>query len=353
MFETQQDLFIGYRSSMACFLIRCFATAAAALTVGASVLIAATSAHAQTRAQTRAQIRVTRTFGTNGTGQGRFSRPTGVAVDSAGNVYVADSANCRIVRFKPSNFAGSFTTFGRMGPGIGEFESPQGVAIDKNGAIFVADSANQRVVRFHPSNFAGTFTSFGSFGSGTAQFKSPHGVAVDPSGSVYVNDSGNNRIVRFHPSNFAGSFVSMPYSPFEGRINSKGEMSADDLAVDKSGSVFVADAWKSRVDRFDFSRFDTTFTSFGTPGWNKGQFGRPTGIAVDKSGSVFVADSSNDCIVRFDPATFPASFIASENVRNRKGVTRQFWNPSGVAVDASGNLYVTDYGNHTIRKITP
>ena len=117
-----------------------------------------------------------------------------MALDISGNVYVADQSTQRIVRFNPSNFAGTFASFGGVrGSGSGQFAEPSGVAVDMAGNIYVADLDNFRLVYFSPSDFAGTFTSIGGF------VGAPTAVAVN-AGNVYVADFqglGNGRVVQY------------------------------------------------------------------------------------------------------------------------------------------------------------
>jgi len=124
-----------------------------------------------------------------------FASPSGVAVDSYGNVYVADTYNHRIQKFSSS---GTFITkWGSQGTGDGQFYSPSGVAVDSSGNLYVADTKNHRIQKF---NSNGTFiTKWGSKGTGDGQFNNPYGVAIDSSGNVYVADSENNRIQKFRP----------------------------------------------------------------------------------------------------------------------------------------------------------
>jgi len=110
-------------------------------------------------------------------------------------IYEIASSNSRVVRFNPSNFAGTFASFGSNGTGSGQFFNPFGVAVDGAGVVYVADQSNNRVDSFNPSNFAGTFTSFGTQGTGNGQFKDPGSVAVDTTGHLFVSDVSNGRIV--------------------------------------------------------------------------------------------------------------------------------------------------------------
>jgi DNA-binding beta-propeller fold protein YncE len=132
-------------------------------------------------------------WGSGGGGNGQFNVPYGVAVDPAGNVYVADSGNNRIQKFSGS---GEFqAAWGSGGGGNGQFDSPSGLAVDTGGRVYVADSGNDGVQAFNSSG--GFITAWGSTGSGNGEFSNPIGIAADTKGNVYVVDSENNRIQVF------------------------------------------------------------------------------------------------------------------------------------------------------------
>jgi len=176
--------------------------------------------------------------------QWHFDNPRGVAVDSSGNVYVADIGNDHIQKLDSD---GAFlATLGSHGTGDGEFNNPFGVAVDSSGNVYVADTGSDRIQKFESD---GTFVAtWGSSGSGNGQFNIPAGLAVDSSGNVYVADSNNNRIQKFESD---GTFV----------------------------------------------------TTWGSSGSGNGQFDFPVGVAVDSSGNVYVADSNNNRIQKFTPVT--------------------------------------------------
>jgi DNA-binding beta-propeller fold protein YncE len=134
-----------------------------------------------------------------GTPSNQFNYPYGVAVDSSGNVYVADTGNHLIQKFTPDTTDPTdplkmvfLTKWGLFGEGDGEFNRPQGVAVDSNGNVYVVDTGNNRVQKF--SSSGGFLTKWGSEGSGDSQFDNPSAIAVDSSGNVYVADTGNHRI---------------------------------------------------------------------------------------------------------------------------------------------------------------
>jgi sugar lactone lactonase YvrE len=198
------------------------------------------------------------TWGSEGSGDGQLYYPEGVALDTSGNVYVADRVNHRIQKFTSD---GTFLTTwgskcdlfngigcvdpdgeGPLEPGDGQFKYPEGVAVDTSGNVYVADEGNHRIQKFTSD---GTFlTKWGSNGSGNGQFSGPYGVAVDASGNVYVADIYNYRIQKFTSY---GTFLTKWGSLGSGDGQFANPMG---VAVDSSGNVYVADTWNHRIQKF-------------------------------------------------------------------------------------------------------
>jgi len=199
------------------------------------------------------------------------------------------------------------------------------------------------------------------FADGTgaaAQFSDPNNVAVDASGNVYVADTGNHRIRKITPS---GEVTTLAGST-EGFANGPGAAAQfnlpADVAVDSTGTVYIADTWNNRIRKVTPSGVVTTlagstrgyFDSTGTAA----QFDNPYGIAVDASGNVYVADTRNHRIRKITPSGEVTTLAGStQGYADGNGATAQFNYPNDVAVDASGTVYVADADNHRIRKITP
>jgi DNA-binding beta-propeller fold protein YncE len=176
-----------------------------------------------------------------------------------------------------------------------QFNHLWGVAVDSSGNVYVADTGNDRVQKFtNTGTFIRKWGSFCDVFGGNVcngQFDGPRGIAVDSSGNVFVGDTGNDRIQKFSNT---GNFIRKWGTSGSG--NSQfGEI--EGVAVDSSGNVFVADTYNHRIQKF--SNTGTFIRKWGSLGTGNGQFEYPNGIAVDKSGNVFVADTDNDRIQKF------------------------------------------------------
>src|SRR5882762_7739059 len=181
-------------------------------------------------------------YGTQGSDVGQFYGAYGIALDSAGRIYVADTYNARVVRIDDMNGT-NWTSFGTYGSDIGQFANPGGISIDAAGRIYVMDTGNNRLVRMDDMN--GTnWTTFSGIGSGVgefAQYVAP--VAFDASGRIYVADTGNKRIVRMDDMN-GTNWTTLTQSPvIYIYIYSFG--SPIGVAVDAAGRIYVADAYQS------------------------------------------------------------------------------------------------------------
>ncbi|WP_166542072.1 S-layer homology domain-containing protein [Paenibacillus lutrae] len=275
-----------------------------------------------------------------GTAPGGFNFPSGVAVDSMGNVYVADLENHRIQKLTA---AGAWTVWGKSGggggSGLGEFHYPNSIALDDSGNMYVADSDNHRIQKLNAAT--GVWTTWGINGNGLGEFDYPNGVAVDHHGNVYVADTGNQRIQKLTAA--TGTWSAWKTGSGLGEFRyPRG------VAVDSHGNVYVADSDNHRIQKLTAAT--DVWSAWGKNGDGLGEFRNPEGVAVDSHGNVYVADSYNSRVQKLDAATEVWTAWEKSGGGDGKGLG-EFDYPRGVAVDSAGNVYVADSSNHRIQKL--
>ena len=304
----------------------------------------------------------------------------GVAVDSAGNVYIADDNNNRIRKVS----GGIITTFAGNGiPGYSGDGGPatearlyslEGVGVDSAGNVYIADTDNNRIRRVSGgiiTTFAGNGT-FGFSGDGgpatEARLTSPRGVAADSAGNVYIADSENDRIRKVSggiittfagtrgAGGWAGGFSGDGGPAIEAQLLGPGG-----VAVDSAGNVYIADSSNHRIRRVS-GGIITTFAGNGIRGFS-GDGGPATaaavnyssGVAVDSAGNVYIADLGNHRIRKVSGGIITT--IAGNGIRGYSGdggpaTEARLNSPEGVAVDSAGNVYIGDLINNRIRMVT-
>ena len=296
----------------------------------------------------RRDIAAVQTIGELGNAQGQFTAPHGLAVAPDGSLYVADSNNHRIQKFDASGkFLLEFGTFSgpnNANPASGTFNEPWGVAVGPDGNVYVADTWNHRIQKFDPNGkfikMWGTPGQTDINGQGGI-FWGPRGVAVDKGGRVYVTDTGNKRIEVFSSD---GEFITQ----FGGAGVQPGQLDEPvGIAVDPtSGNLVVNDTWNQRIQ---------VLTPEGQPvrqwevkGWLDQSVTNKPYVAVDKDSNVYTVDPTGFRVLVFGPdGTFKATFgdVGTDE--------KSFQLPIGIAVDDSGNIYVSDAGLSRILKFAP
>ena len=296
-----------------------------------------------------------------------FNLPAGVAVDSSGNVYLADQGNNCIRELTPNGGGTGTVVVGSVlggecwiaGGGTSAlsapFNSPTGVAVDGSGNVYVADKGNSCIWEIA----AGTATAVTLAGTcGTPGiFQAPSGVAVDVGGNVYVVDAGNSRIFKISPSGSVAVLAGSTGGYADGTGAAAQFLRPRGIAVDAVGNVYVADSGNNLIRRITPDGTVTTLAGTVAGGYADGPaasagFNSPYGVAADGSGNVYVADSGNNVIRKI--ADGVVSTLAGNGVTgyaDGSAVTAEFALPWGVAVDGSGNVYVGDSGNNRVRYV--
>jgi len=322
--------------------------------------------------------------GDNGPATGaQLYNPSGVAVDSVGSLYIADTFNNRIRKVS----SGMITTVAGNGPvgngflvaGFGgdngpaadaKLNGPSGVALDSAGNLYIADLYNSRVREVSNgviTTVAGGGSTVGDNGPATsAALYDPLGVAVDSAGNLYIADSSNHRIRKVSDgviTTVAGSGAVFPseggFSGDNGPATSAQLDYPAGVAVDSAGNLYIADEGNHRIRRVS-NGVITTVAGNGTQGLSgdggpatNAQLGSPTGVAVDSAGNLYIADTADERIRKVSNGVITTVAGGGASLGDNGPATSAWlYLPFGLAVDSVGNVYVADNGNNRVRALT-
>ncbi len=297
-----------------------------------------------------------------------FSDPFGIAVDKRGNVIVADGGQSNRIRRvtvdgKVETIAGSIEGFGDGNALQAQFNTPSGIAIDRAGNIIIADTSNNRIRKLSTdgtkvSTIAGSgVAGFKDGRAGEAQFDGPIGVAADKHGNIFVADAYNDSIRKI-TTDGAVTTVAGTGSPGYGDGLATGAAfdTPCGVAVDKDGNVFVADTGNHAIRKISVQGEVTTIAGRADAGpqGTEVRLNRPVGVCITQDGFLFVSDEGGSKIVRIAPEGESRTYAGSvAGFVDSVGGSARFNGPSSIAVDRQGVLYVADSQNYLIREIVP
>ncbi len=292
----------------------------------------------------------------------RFDSPQGIAVDSAGNVYVADQNNRTIRKIDASGVVS--TLAGAVGQrdlvdGQGasaRFSGPGGLALNAtSGHLYVSDGGAIRKITAAGmvSTLAGSGYGASDGQGAAASFRLPEGVAVDSAGNIYVADNLNYTIRKVTPAGLVSTLAGLAgeNTSSDGQGSAAGLYEPMGIAVDASGNAYVADTGNALIRKI---ATDGTVSTLAGSAINS-PFSKPQGVAVDAAGNVYVADTANHAIRKVTSGgqvSTLAGLVGTSGSADGSGGTARFNGPQSLLVDAAGNVYVADTGNSTIRRIT-
>ncbi|MDL1963726.1 MAG: hypothetical protein LWW98_05190, partial [Deltaproteobacteria bacterium] len=329
------------------------------------------------------------TWGYSGDGgpaaQAKLYYPHGVAVDASGSIYIADARNHRIRKVDTSGIIttvagnGTWGYSGDGGPAAqAKLRYPSGVAVDASGNIYIADTYNNRIRKVDTSGIITTVAGNGTWGysgdggpAAQAKLRYPCSMAVDASGNIYIAERYYNSeelySYRIRKVDTSGIITTVAGDGTRGYSGDGGPAAQAKLnysfgvAVDASGNLYIADTRNHCIRKVDTSGIITTVAGDGTWGYSgdggpaaQAKLCSPYGVAVDASGNLYIADSYS-CIRKVDTSGIITT-VAGDGTWGYSGdggpaaQAKLHWT-YGVAVDASGNLYIADSYNHRIRKI--
>lgn len=308
--------------------------------------------------------------------------PNAVAVDAAGNLYMTDGGNSVIRKVTPGGIAtiiAGTVTPGYNGDGIlasaAQLNGPNGIAVDPNGNIYVADYYNQRIRRIDAvsgiiTTVAGTGTSGynnDNIAATTAQLKSPCGVALDTFGNIYIAEASGQRIRKITVSTglittIAG--IGSSGNTGDGAAATLAKLNTPrSVAVDAAGNVYIADNGNYKIRKVDIATGNiNTIAGIGTNGSSGDGAAatlaqvNPMGVMVDANNNVYIGDNLNHKIRKIDGVTGIITTIAGTGTTGGSGdggnaTLAQLAAPRGIAMSASGNLYIAEYNGNRVRMV--
>ncbi len=320
----------------------------------------------------------------------RFHEPIGLTIDQHGNLYVSDWVNHRIRKITPQGDVLTIAGGGEPGPngdlvdGAGaaaRFWGPEGLAVDAQGNIYVADTLNNRIRRIRPDGSVSTLagsgpgTRYGYDGAlvdgpaETARFNDPSDVVVDSKGTLFVTDRLNHVIRKITPDGYVTTFVGDGKPGSTDGIGKGASLELPNrIAIDKEDNLYITEGrgldlgeytYGFKVRKITPDGRVTTLAGTGEPGYRDGpgksaQFTLPIGIDVDDNGIVYVSDSEAQRIRRIDKDGMVSTVAGDGEAGYRDGNAGQaeFYSPRDIAIAPEGTLYIADWKNHRIRRIT-
>jgi streptogramin lyase len=289
--------------------------------------------------------------------QARFSDPWGIAIDARGNVYIADAGNANRIRKiaadgTVSTLAGEHEGFKDGLGAAAEFNTPSGLVLDAAGNLYVADTGNHAIRKITPqgavTTLAGTGTAGWSDGpAAQAQFNAPIGVAVDKNGKVYVADTYNDRIRAIGTDGIVSTLAGGDGPDYGDGIGTDASFDTPcALAVDDGGMVWVADTGNGAIRRITPDGKVSTFAR-ETMLDDKVLLHRPLSLALTHDGYLYVGDMAHGMLLQFAPDAHMAVLTGASGDNDR------FVRPAGIALDGNGALHLTDAPSHRIHVIRP
>ena len=303
--------------------------------------------------------------------------PYGVAVDASGNLFIADFRNNRIRKVSASGIITTFAGNGQSGysvyngPATSASFHPAGVAVDASGNLFIADGS----FLIRKVSASGIMTTVAGLGGGSglgdggpaisASLFIPNGVALDASGNLFIADEGNTRIRKVSASGVITTVAGNGTVGFSGDGGPATSASLNDptgVAVDTSGNLFIAEHNNNRIRKVSVSGIVTTVAGNGADGFSgdggpatSASLSHPYGVAVDTSGNLFISDSYNNRIRKVSASGVITTVAGGGTGGLGDGgpaTSAALYTPLGVVVDASGNLFIADSQNSRIRKVS-
>ncbi|HWZ03178.1 MAG TPA: NHL repeat-containing protein [Mucilaginibacter sp.] len=298
-----------------------------------------------------------------------FSNLMGLAIDSTGNMYVADSRNNLIRKVSADGMVTTLAGNGSQGSadgkgGAASFFFPAALAVDAHGVVYVADTHNSMIRRITPDGSVTTLAGrpdaeTKDHPEAMVRFDNPYGIAVDKDGNVFLSDWDKDQIKKVSPDGKVSLYAGTGDRGFkDGQADSATFYLPEGIALDQKGNLYVADTYNNRIRKITPDGIVSTLAGKTKKGSANGKgaaasFSHPDGIAVDKNGNVYVADVGNNKIRKITPDGTVSDFAGTGKRGSDNGPAgvATFYRPFGLTIDNAGSLFVADYQNNLIRRI--
>ena len=309
----------------------------------------------------------------------RVNAPGAIVVDAAGSIYIADTGNNRVRKIAASGListiAGSGTAgfSGDGGPAaLAQLNGPLGLAFDAAGNLYIADEANSRIRKVDAAGVITTLAGTGVAGfsgeggqASLANLNFPKAVAIDGAGNLYISDTRNLRVRRVSSTGVITTYAGAGMRNFtgDGGPATQALMRAPHgLGIDRSGNLLICDYGNNEIRRVDASGIITRVVGSALPP-DVGDGGlatdavlaHPRSVAVDRSGNVFISDWNNNRVLRVTPGGIVSTIAGTKTLGfsgdGGPGAKAQLNGPHGIAVDAAGNVYIADQMNSRVRRV--
>jgi uncharacterized protein (TIGR03437 family) len=300
-----------------------------------------------------------------------LNQPDGLVPDGKGGMYIADTGDSRVREVAAGGTISNYVGTGIRGADSGELFFPRGVAMDATGALYIADTENDRVMKIIPGGsltvVAGGngngYSGDGSF-AGRALLNAPSGVAVDSAGNVYIADEGNGAVRKVDTNQVITTIAGTGIPGFSNDNGpaKQAKVATHDLTIFEGG-LYLAEALTNRIRKIDLSSLMiSTVVGIGTPQFSgdngpplSAQLSHPTSVAFDPTGNMYIADEGNSVIRRVSGSiitTIAGNHQPEFNFESGTALGVSI-DPSRIAVDSTGAIYITDNFNDRVRVLLP
>ncbi len=298
-----------------------------------------------------------------------FANPIGITTDKDGNLIVADALNNLIRKVSKDGFVSTLAGNGEQGRQDGKalasaFFYPSAIASDYKGNIYIADTHNNLIRKIssngNVTTLLGINEKYEEYGGRFPLLDYPSGIVVDKVGNIYIADSFHNKIRKL---DINGVISVIAGNGNAGNEDGKGKSASfyipEGLAFDSKGNLFVADTFNNMIRKISADGKVSTFAGQKRKGMIDGSgktaaFIHPTNLVIDKNDNIYVTDSGNQIIRKITPEGMVSTLAGSHKRGSNNGdlKTASFFKPMGIAINSIGSLYVTDFENNCVRKIT-